>query len=199
VAYLVLVVALLGLVDRDDSWNFDDGAYATQVRVLRDGRGDGSWAYPYLHRDRDPASRFAPVSHSTTTSEGTFPYVKQPAWIEVLRASTALADQVGDPVEDTPGFDNYHGWGRLNAWATLQLALNTVRTFRVENGEATLAWPSPSNASNKQPFRIDHASDLSGDWTTGAVPTNVVFSATNATWSDTMATQKFYRVRVDED
>ena len=98
VAYLVLVVALLGLVDRDDSWNFDDGAYATQVRVLRDGRGDGSWAYPYLHRDRDPASRFAPVSHSTTTSEGTFPYVKQPAWIEVLRASTALADQVGDPV-----------------------------------------------------------------------------------------------------
>ena len=108
-------------------------------------------------------------------------------------------DQVGDPAEDTPGFDNYHGWGRLNAWATLQLALNTVRTFRVENGEATLAWPSPSNASNKQPFRIDHASDLSGDWTTGAVPTNVVFSATNAMWSDTMATQKFYRVRVDED
>ncbi|MFH0909239.1 MAG: S8 family serine peptidase [bacterium] len=108
-------------------------------------------------------------------------------------------DQVGDPAEDTPGFDNYHGWGRLNVWATLQLALNTVQTVRVENESVILSWPSPSNASNKQPYRIDHASDLIGTWTIGAVPTNMVFSATNATWTDSVATQKFYRVRVRED
>ena len=88
-AYLVLLVGLLGLVDRDDGWNFDDGAYATQVRVLRDGDGS-SWAYPYRHLDRDPTSQFAPVSHSTVTDEGCFPYAKQPAWIEVLRASSSL-------------------------------------------------------------------------------------------------------------
>lgn len=98
VAYLVLLLGLLGLVDRDDGWNFDDGAYATQVQLLRDGQGDPPWAYPYVHRDRDPASRFAPVSHSTLTTEGTFPYVKQPGWIVVLRASTSLADRAGDPV-----------------------------------------------------------------------------------------------------
>lgn len=100
-AYLVLLVSLLGLVDRDDSWNFDDGAYAIQVQVLRDGLppdGEVSWAYPYRHRDRDPASRFAPVSHSTISSDGTFPYVKAPAWILTLQASTSLADRVGDPV-----------------------------------------------------------------------------------------------------
>lgn len=97
VGYLVLLVCLLGLVDRDDGWNFDDGAYATQVQVLRDGQGGTSWAYPYLQRDRDPASRFAPVSHSTTTSDGTFPYVKQPAWIVALQGSSSLADRFGDP------------------------------------------------------------------------------------------------------
>lgn len=32
-------------------------------------------------------------------------------------------DQVGDPVEDTPGFDQYMGHGRVNAYAALQLAL----------------------------------------------------------------------------
>ncbi|MBX3285084.1 MAG: hypothetical protein KF703_07050 [Actinobacteria bacterium] len=95
-AYLVLLVGLLGLVDRDDGWNFDDGAYATQVRVLRDGDGS-SWAYPYRHLDRDPTSQFAPVSHSTVTDEGSFPYAKQPAWIEVLRASSSLTDRAGDP------------------------------------------------------------------------------------------------------
>ena len=82
-----LLVALLGLVDRHDSWNFDDGAYAIQVAVLRDGHGGSSWAYPYRHADRDPASLFAPVSHSTVTSEGSFPYVKQPVWVEAMRAT----------------------------------------------------------------------------------------------------------------
>jgi hypothetical protein len=96
-AYLVALVALLGLVDRDDGWNLDDGAYAIQVQVLRDGQDGDSWAYPYRHHDRDPASLFAPVSHSTTTSEGSFPLVKHPAWIEVLRASSSATDRLGDP------------------------------------------------------------------------------------------------------
>jgi len=35
----------------------------------------------------------------------------------VLRNSAE--DQVGDPEEDTPGWDEYHGYGRLNAWQAL--------------------------------------------------------------------------------
>jgi hypothetical protein len=36
----------------------------------------------------------------------------------------AAEDQVGRPTEDTPGFDVYHGWGRINGRITLQ-ALTT--------------------------------------------------------------------------
>ncbi|HEY2952470.1 MAG TPA: S8 family serine peptidase, partial [Verrucomicrobiae bacterium] len=35
-------------------------------------------------------------------------------------------DGVGDPAEDTPGFDIYYGWGRLNAYNSLVLALTTL-------------------------------------------------------------------------
>ena len=31
-------------------------------------------------------------------------------------------DGVGDPSEDTPGFDDYMGWGRINSWRALVLA-----------------------------------------------------------------------------
>ncbi|MBD3299401.1 MAG: S8 family serine peptidase [candidate division Zixibacteria bacterium] len=41
---------------------------------------------------------------------------------ELMRA--AADDQVGRVSEDTPGFDHYHGWGRINGRATLQ-ALTT--------------------------------------------------------------------------
>ncbi|MEY8848876.1 S8 family serine peptidase [Psychroserpens sp. XS_ASV72] len=38
-------------------------------------------------------------------------------------------DQVGDPIEDTPGFDNYHGYGRLNAHLALTSDLLSVESF----------------------------------------------------------------------
>lgn len=45
-----------------------------------------------------------------------------PNQIRTIIESTAQ-DQVGDSVEDTPGFDQYMGHGRVNAYAALQLAL----------------------------------------------------------------------------
>jgi len=41
-------------------------------------------------------------------------------------------DQGGDPVEDTLGWDKYHGWGRLNAYNTL-LPISPGATFSIEN------------------------------------------------------------------
>jgi hypothetical protein len=124
------------------------------------------------------------------------------------RAQTLLCagadDQVGNPAEDTAGFDNYHGWGRLNGWATLQLAMTTATAVRLENGAVHLAWPAPSSASNKQPYRISHAATLTGAWTTAFAPTNVAYSATNAVWTDNgtetggQGEQRFYRIVVDE-
>ncbi|HEX2956616.1 MAG TPA: S8 family serine peptidase, partial [Chitinispirillaceae bacterium] len=40
--------------------------------------------------------------------------------LEILQKSAD--DQVGDPSEDTQGWDKYYGWGRLNAHKALQLA-----------------------------------------------------------------------------
>ncbi len=36
-------------------------------------------------------------------------------------------DQVGNPGEDTPGWDRYHGWGRLNALRAVDLALPALK------------------------------------------------------------------------
>lgn len=93
VAYLVLLVGLLALTDLHVGWNLDDGAYAIQAKVL-DQSSD--WAYPYRHRDVDPGSRWAPVSHSELTDQGSYPFVRYPAWEQVIRASRwAFGDVVG--------------------------------------------------------------------------------------------------------
>ena len=49
---------------------------------------------------------------------------------------TTAEDQKGRPNEDTPGFDIYHGWGRVNAYAAIQKAkqmLGTDATTSVQN------------------------------------------------------------------
>jgi len=40
---------------------------------------------------------------------------RTPAEIKEIIQKTA-EDQVGDPAEDTPGWDQYYGWGRINAY-----------------------------------------------------------------------------------
>lgn len=45
-------------------------------------------------------------------------------------------DEVGDPAEDAPGFDEYHGHGRLDAAATVQGAVS-ARSLVVEQGAGT--------------------------------------------------------------
>lgn len=93
VAYLALLVGLLALTDLHVGWNLDDGAYAIQAKVLDQST---DWAYPYRHRDVDPGSRWAPVSHSELTDQGSYPFVRYPAWEQVIRASRwAFGDVVG--------------------------------------------------------------------------------------------------------
>lgn len=49
---------------------------------------------------------------------------RTPAQIRSIIEATA-EDQVGDPLEDTPGFDHYHGHGRINALNALLFAVST--------------------------------------------------------------------------
>jgi len=85
-ALLLVLLAVTAIGGRDHGWTPDDGAYALQVDALD---RTGGWAWPYPHADIDPDLRHVPFTHGVVTEEGAaYPYVKLPAWILVLRAST---------------------------------------------------------------------------------------------------------------
>lgn len=64
-----------------------------------------------------------------------------PTQIKSIIESTAQ-DLVGAPTEDTPGWDQYHGWGRINAYAALQMVVS-VKEINSENGFSV--YPNPSS------------------------------------------------------
>lgn len=58
---------------------------------------------------------------------------------------TTAEDQVGDPAEDTPGFDIYYGWGRVNAHQALTYSItNTKRP--VTNHPPLRIFPNPASS-----------------------------------------------------
>ena len=106
-------------------------------------------------------------------------------------------DGVGD-ANDTPGFDNYYGWGRLNAYNSLLLAKTLVDRAEWSNGAIRLSWPSPANASNKQPYEVQFKNDLTDTWITATDAAAFSYTTDRTFWSDTNAvvSAKFYRVRL---
>lgn len=95
-------------------------------------------------------------------------------------------DGVGDAT-DTPGFDDYYGWGRLNAYNSLLLAQTRVDQFRWSNNVLHLSWPSPANASNKQPFQVQFR-DLENEvWETAPDPAHYFYAPDRTDWCDTNA------------
>jgi subtilisin family serine protease len=103
-------------------------------------------------------------------------------------------DRVGGTT-DTNGFDVYFGWGRLNAYNTLLLAQTSPRVTTT-NGEIVLNWRSPSNASNRQPYRVVYAPTASGPWTTADL-TNFTYTSSNTTWRSALtASNQFVRIQI---
>ncbi len=105
-------------------------------------------------------------------------------------------DLVGD-ANDTPGFDNYYGWGRLNAYNTVLLATTRIDSVQLTNGFPQLSWVSPSNASNKAPYYVEYATTLNGPWTT--VTDSFSYQTNRTYWTDPAAgnnNARFYRVRI---
>lgn len=112
-------------------------------------------------------------------------------------------DGVGDPAEDTPGFDIYYGWGRLNAYNSLVLALTALEPVTVtRDQEIVLAWNSPPNAGGKHPYRIESAAAIAGPWTSLASSSNITYTAGRAFWTNdtpvtaTNSAGQFYRISV---
>jgi hypothetical protein len=56
--------------------------------------------------------------------------LKGPDLIQIITSSAE--DLVGDPKEDTPGWDKYHGFGRVNARKALEMANSPVRMQQPE-------------------------------------------------------------------
>ena len=113
-------------------------------------------------------------------------------------------DGVGDAT-DTPGFDYYYGWGRLNALNSLLLAQTRVDEIQVlTNRTVQLSWRSPGNASNKQPYQVDFRTSLTNSWTPLNPASGFSYQTNRTYWTDdgTLtgtnygAPAKFFRVRV---
>lgn len=116
-------------------------------------------------------------------------------------------DRVGNPAQDTAGFDNQHGWGRLNAHAALQLAQSRVLDVAATGSAATIRWSGPANAAQRAPFRIDYAGSPGGPWQAVTGSPAIGYSGTNVTWTDDGsftggapggATSRLYRIRVSD-
>ena len=66
---------------------------------------------------------------------------RTPAQIKSIIESTA-EDQVGDPSEDTPGWDQYYGFGRINAFYALSV-MTGINTQDPQN-EIVKVFPNPA-------------------------------------------------------
>lgn len=93
-------------------------------------------------------------------------------------------DQVGDAT-DTPGFDNYYGWGRLNAYNSLQLAETRIdQVTMLPNHQFKFSWLSPPNASNKQPYQICFTTNLAGPWNLYTATNGFTYATNRTYWVD---------------
>lgn len=69
---------------------------------------------------------------------------RTPAELKHIIRSTAQ-DSVGDPEEDIPGFDIYHGYGRVNAYNALMFKSNTSKPQPKINKEELTVYPNPAS------------------------------------------------------
>lgn len=94
-ASLVLLAIVLTLVaftgNLSSSWTSDDGVYAVQAKLVR----EGTWELPQYHPDADPDRAHNVLAHTTVTDRGkAYPYPKQPAWIMAMAWSSRLGGRV---------------------------------------------------------------------------------------------------------
>lgn len=110
---------------------------------------------------------------------GIRPDITQEEMEAILCASAD--DQVGD-AKDTQGWDKYHGWGRLNAYNAVAMAMSENAITHDGLGNVTLSWSSPPNASNRTPFKVESAPSPTGTWSTIATAGDMTYSASQTTW-----------------
>lgn len=124
---------------------------------------------------------------------GLNPKLKQ-ADVRALLCSGA-DDQVGDAT-DTAGFDIFHGAGRLNAYNSLLLAQTRIDQVTTTDGNISISWPTPDNASTKKPYEIQYRAPDQTVWTRVATTNAISFEGARASWTTPSPSPGFYEVVV---
>ena len=75
-----------------------------------------------------------------------------PTQIKTLIQNTA-EDKVGDPLEDKPGWDQYYGYGRINARNALLLVSGV--SDRVTNDRGFSVYPNPNDGEFNVDFQVE--------------------------------------------
>jgi len=92
-------------------------------------------------------------------------------------------DGVGNAL-DAPGFDDYHGWGRLNVLNSLTLARTELAVSMVPgSAQVKLAWNAPANVASKNAYKIRFSPNLSS-WTIVDQPVGISYVSGRAEWID---------------
>lgn len=92
-------------------------------------------------------------------------------------------DQVGG-IDDPPGFDTGHGWGRLNAYHSLLLATTQVDHVHRTGSHVELSWASPANAGSRQPYQVEFKSSLGSGWIPLTNSSAFRYEAGRTYWND---------------
>jgi subtilisin family serine protease len=87
------------------------------------------------------------------------PTLTPDAILAVLRATAE--DQVGRPTEDTPGFDDHHGYGRLDAFAALSALATAAEDDAADQGLSLSAAPNPAAGSVRLALVLERTADVS--------------------------------------
>jgi subtilisin family serine protease len=99
------------------------------------------------------------VSGVATLLKGLDPSLTQ-ADVRLLLQSGA-EDQVGRPTEDAPGWDPFHGWGRVNLRRTLEsLGVTSAVAGPEAHGLALQVFPNPVRGSGGVRFEIPRTADV---------------------------------------
>lgn len=123
-----------------------------------------------------------------------FPRMRQDQAERLLRAGAD--DQVGKAAEDTAGFDIYHGYGRLNARATLELAQTSITGGALTEQGLVVSWSAPSNAVARRPFVLERAALAGGPWSSNAAQVLQYGTNTASSLVTTASNIAFFRVSV---
>ncbi len=172
--------------------------YGTSIDLCAPGSGIQSVHYTGGGYSGNGTSFAAPlVAGAACLLRAVRPGLNQEAVRTLLCASAD--DQVGNPAEDIAGFDSYHGWGRLNVHAALQLALADFAS--ATGGPApAFTWEAPANAGQRRPFRVDAAVGPDGPWVTAAAPVSITYTTGLASWAaagaSTSTAARLYRLAV---